>query len=111
MAWELTSPMDPTVSSRSLHANALAAPKSHDTRPTNQLQRSMLLLIADSDSQLLACEALCSAPTDAERAMEHQCDSKGWNPPSALLQRLAQRASLRHQGLTQLLRDRRLKGL
>ena len=28
------------------------------TRPTLKL-----LLIADSDSQLLACEALCSAPT------------------------------------------------
>ena len=66
-----------------------------------------VLLIADSDSQLLACEALCSAPT---RLNVQWCINviPRDGTPVALLQRLAQKASLRHQGLTRLLRERRL---
>ena len=72
------------------------------TRPTLKL-----LLIADSDSQLLACEALCSAPT--ERSVQWTINVIPRDgTPQALLQRLAQRATLRHQSLAQLLRDRRL---
>ena len=67
-----------------------------------------VLLIADSDSQLLACEALCSAPTELNVQWSISVIPRD-GTPRALLQRLAQRASLRHQGLTQLLRDRRLK--
>ena len=62
-----------------------------------------LLLIADSDSQLLACEALCSAPTELNVQWSISVIPRD-GTPRALLQRLAQRASLRHQGLTQLLR-------
>ncbi|QNI65675.1 DUF6716 putative glycosyltransferase [Synechococcus sp. A15-44] len=72
------------------------------TKPTISV-----LLIADSDSQLLACEALCSAPT--ERSVQWTINVIPRDgTPRALLQRLAQRASLRHQSLAQLLRDRRL---
>ena len=67
-----------------------------------------MLLIADSDSQLLACEALCSARTEMNVQWSISVIPRD-GTPRALLQRLAQRASLRHQGLTQLLRDRRLK--
>ena len=71
------------------------------TRPTLKL-----LLIADSDSQLLACEALCSAPT--KRSVQWTINVIPRDgTPQALLQRLAQRATLRHQSLAQLLRDRR----
>ena len=72
------------------------------TKPTISV-----LLIADSDSQLLACEALCSAPT--ERSVQWTINVIPRDgTPQALLQRLAQRATLRHQSLAQLLRDRRL---
>ena len=73
------------------------------TKPTLKL-----LLIADSDSQLLACEALCSAPTalNVERSI-NVIPRDG--TPQALLQRLAQRATLRHQSLARLLRDRQLR--
>lgn len=67
-----------------------------------------LLLIADSDSQLLACEALCSAPTTLDVHWTINVIPRD-GTPRALLQRLAQRASLRHQGLARLLRDRRLQ--
>ena len=67
-----------------------------------------LLLIADSDSQLLACEALCNAPTDLKVQWSINVIPRD-GTPQGLLQRLAQKTSLRHQGLTQLLRDRRLK--
>ena len=67
-----------------------------------------VLLIADSDSQLLACEALCSAPTELNVRWSINVIPRDGTPRS-LLQRLAQQASLRHQGLTRLLRDRRLK--
>ena len=58
-----------------------------------------VLLIADSDSQLLACEALCSAPTTLDVHWTINVIPRD-GTPQALLQRLAQRASLRHQGLT-----------
>ena len=67
-----------------------------------------LLLIADSDSQLLACEALCNAPTDLKVQWSINVIPRD-GTPRGLLQRLAQKTSLRHQGLTQLLQDRRLK--
>ena len=67
-----------------------------------------VLLIADSDSQLLACEALCSAPTALNVHWTINVIPRD-GTPRALLERLAQRASLRHQSLTRLLRDRRLK--
>ena len=73
------------------------------TRPTLKL-----LLIADSDSQLLACEALCSAPTTLDVHWTINVIPRD-GTPRALLQRLAQRGSLRHQGLARLLRDRRLQ--
>ena len=67
-----------------------------------------VLLIADSDSQLLACEALCSAPTELNVHWSINVIPRD-GTPRALLERMAQRASLRHQSLTRLLRDRRLK--
>ena len=70
------------------------------TRPTLKL-----LLIADSDSQPLACEALCSAPTTLN--VDWTINVIPRDGTRALLQRLGQRASLRHQGLARLLRDRR----
>ena len=75
------------------------------TRPTLKL-----LLIADSDSQLLACEALCSAPTTLNVDWTINVIPRD-GTPQALLQRLAERASLRHQNLARLLRDRRLQNL
>ena len=77
--------------------------KAPTTRPTLKL-----LLIADSDSQLLACEVLCSAPTTLDVHWTINVIPRDGTPP-ALLQRLSQRASLRHQGLAPLLRDRRLQ--
>jgi len=77
--------------------------KEPTTRPTLKL-----LLIADSDSQLLACEALCSAPTRLNVEWSISVIPRD-GTPQALLQRLAQRASLRHQSLARLLRDRRLQ--
>lgn len=73
------------------------------TRPTLKL-----LLIADSDSQLLACEALCSAPTALNVEWSINVIPRD-GTPQALLQRLAQRATLRHQSLARLLRDRQLR--
>jgi hypothetical protein len=73
------------------------------TRPTLKL-----LLIADSDSQLLACEALCSAPTALKVEWTINVIPRD-GTPQALLQRLAQRATLRHQSLARLLRDRQLQ--
>jgi len=67
-----------------------------------------MLLIADSDSQLLACEALCNAPTELKVQWSINVIPRD-GTPRALLRRLEQRASLRHHGLTQLLRDRRLR--
>ena len=73
------------------------------TRPTLKL-----LLIADSDSQLLACEALCSAPNALNVEWSINVIPRD-GTPQALLQRLAQWATLRHQSLARLLRDRQLQ--
>ena len=73
------------------------------TKPTLKL-----LLIADSDSQLLACEALCSAPTALNVEWSINVIPRD-GTPQALLRRLAQRATLRHQSLARLLRDRQLR--
>ena len=67
-----------------------------------------VLLIADSDSQLLACEALCSAPTALNVHWTFSVIPRD-GTPQALLQRLAERGTLRHQSLARLLRDRRLQ--
>jgi len=67
-----------------------------------------VLLIADSDSQLLACEALCSAPTALNVHWTFSVIPRD-GTPQALLRRLAQRGTLRHQSLARLLRDRRLQ--
>ena len=67
-----------------------------------------VLLIADSDSQLLACEALCSAPTALNVHWTINVIPRD-GTPQALLQRLAERGTLRHQSLARLLRDRRLQ--
>ena len=67
-----------------------------------------VLLIADSDSQLLACEALCSAPTTLNVHWTFSVIPRD-GTPQALLQRLAQRGTLRHQSIARLLRDRRLQ--
>ena len=67
-----------------------------------------VLLIADSDSQLLACEALCSAPTALKVQWTFSVLPRD-GTPQALLQRLAQRGTLRHQSLARLLRDSRLQ--
>ena len=73
------------------------------TKPTLNV-----LLIADSDSQLLACKALCSAPTTLNVNWTINVIPRD-GTPQALLERLAQLASLRHQGLARLLRDRRVQ--
>ena len=73
------------------------------TRPTLNI-----LFIADSDSQLLACEALCSAPSELSVHWSINVIPRD-GTPQALLQRLSQKATLRHQSLAQLLRDRRLQ--
>ena len=75
--------------------------------PTPITPTLSLLLIADSDSQLLACEALCTAPTTLNVHWTINVIPRD-GTPQALLQRLAQRATLRHQSLAQLLRDRSL---
>ena len=67
-----------------------------------------VLLIADSDSQLLACEALCSAPTALNVQWTFSVIPRD-GTPQALLQRLAQRGTLRHQSLARLLRDSHLQ--
>ena len=73
------------------------------TRPTLNI-----LFIADSDSQLLACEALCSSPSELSVHWSINVIPRD-GTPQALLQRLSQKATLRHQSLAQLLRDRRLQ--
>ena len=73
------------------------------TRPTLNI-----LFIADSDSQLLACEALCSASSELSVHWSINVIPRD-GTPQALLQRLSQKATLRHQSLAQLLRDRRLQ--
>ena len=75
------------------------------SQPTPTLN---VLLIADSDSQLLACEALCSAPTGLNVHWTFSVIPRD-GTPQALLQRLAERGTLRHQSLAGLLRDRRLQ--
>ncbi|AII48500.1 hypothetical protein KR52_04990 [Synechococcus sp. KORDI-52] len=67
-----------------------------------------VLLIADSDSQLLACEALCSAPSAVAVHWSINVIPRN-GTPEALLQRLSRQATLRHQNLAQLLRNRRLQ--
>ena len=66
-----------------------------------------LLLIADRDSQLLACEALCRF--SAEQAVELTINviPRDGTPP-ALLQRVAGLGTVWQQQLAPLLRDRRL---
>ena len=73
------------------------------TRPTLNV-----LLIADSDSQLLACEALCGAPTALNVHWTLNVIPRD-GTPQALLQRLAQHVNLRHQSLARLLSDQRLQ--
>ena len=73
--------------------------------PTPITPTLSLLLIADSDSQLLACEALCTAPTTLNVHWTINVIPRD-GTPQALLQRLAQRATLRRHSLAQLLRDR-----
>ena len=68
-----------------------------------------VLLVADSDSQLLACEALCSAPTVLHVHWTINVIPRD-GTPRALLERLAQRATLHRQSLAGLLRDRHLQG-
>ena len=67
-----------------------------------------VLLIADSDSQLLACEALCGAPTALNVHWTLNVVPRD-GTPQVLLQRLAQHVTLRHQGLARLLSDQRLQ--
>ena len=57
--------------------------------PTPITPTLSLLLIADSDSQLLACEALCTAPTTLNCWTINVIPRDG--TPQALLQRLAQK--------------------
>ena len=73
------------------------------TRPTLNV-----LLIADSDSQLLACEALCGAPTALNMHWTLNVIPRD-GTPQGLLQRLGQHVTLRHQGLARLLSDQRLQ--
>ena len=84
----------------------MPAGRNHDSAPTKPTLK--LLLIADSDSQLLACEALCSAPTTLNVDWSINVIPRD-GTPQALLQRLAQRATLRHRSLARLLRDRQLQ--
>ena len=66
-----------------------------------------LLLIADSDSQLLACDALSQFSADQPVALTiNVIPRKG--TPQALLDRMGQRGTLWHQELSPLLRDPRI---
>ena len=66
-----------------------------------------LLLIADSDSQLLACDALSQFSADQPVALTiNVIPRKG--TPQALLDRMGQRGTLWHQELAPLLRDPRI---
>ena len=68
-----------------------------------------LLLIADSDSQLLACEALAAgATTEAVQLTINVIPRDG--TPAGLLERLAHHGQVRHRSLARLLRDPRLLG-
>ena len=66
-----------------------------------------LLLIADSDSQLLACDALCRFSDDQPVALTINVIPRE-GTPQALLDRMGQRGSLWHQELAPLLRDPRI---
>ena len=66
-----------------------------------------LLLIADSDSQLLACDALCRFSADQPVALTINVIPRE-GTPKALLDRMGQRGTLWHQELAPLLRDPRI---
>ena len=66
-----------------------------------------LLLIADSDSQLLACDALCRFSDDQPVALTINVIPRD-GTPQALLDRMGQRGTLWHQELAPLLRDPRI---
>ena len=66
-----------------------------------------LLLIADSDSQLLACDALCRFSDDQPVALTINVIPRE-GTPQALLDRMGQRGTLWHQELAPLLRDPRI---
>ena len=66
-----------------------------------------LLLIADSDSQLLACDALCRFSADQPVALTINVIPRE-GTPQALLDRMGQRGTLWHQELAPLLRDPRI---
>ena len=66
-----------------------------------------LLLIADSDSQLLACDALCRFSDDQPVALTINVIPRE-GTPQALLGRMGQRGTLWHQELAPLLRDPRI---
>ena len=66
-----------------------------------------LLLIADSDSQLLACDALCRFSDDQPLALTINVIPRE-GTPQALLDRMGQRGTLWHQELAPLLRDPRI---
>ena len=68
-----------------------------------------LLLIADSDSQLLACEALCRFSTDQAVDLTINVIPRD-GTPQALLRRIADLGTLWHQQLAQLLRNPRIVG-
>ena len=66
-----------------------------------------LLLIADSDSQLLACDALCRFSANQPVALTINVIPRE-GTPQALLDRMGQRGTLWHQELAPLLRDPRI---
>ena len=66
-----------------------------------------LLLIADSDSQLLACDALCRFSADQPVGLTINVIPRE-GTPQALLDRMGQRGTLWHQELAPLLRDPRI---
>jgi len=66
-----------------------------------------LLLIADSDSQLLACDALCRFSADQPVALTINVIPRE-GTPQALLDRMGQRCTLWQQELAPLLRDPRI---
>jgi len=66
-----------------------------------------LLLIADSDSQLLACDALCRFSDDQPVALTINVIPRE-GTPQALLDRMGRRSTLWHQELAPLLRDPRI---
>lgn len=68
-----------------------------------------LLLIADSDSQILACEALCRFSSDQAVDLTINVIPRD-GTPKALLQRIADLGTLWHQQLAQLLRNPRIVG-